>query len=141
MEESYDVYAIVRAGGRQEKVAVGDVLLIDKVDNGEAGATLTRTMPFVEVLASLAAKQAALSTSEFARLLLLKTAGVRPDARLLDRLVAATPLVYATLATYPKLADALARTDIADHALAVLRDSKVAEVVIAACRAAGPPPH
>ena len=41
MEESYDVYAIVRAGGRQEKVAVGDVLLIDKVDNGEAGATLT----------------------------------------------------------------------------------------------------
>jgi len=26
------VYAIVRAGGRQEKVAVGDVLLIDKVD-------------------------------------------------------------------------------------------------------------
>jgi len=33
MEESYDVYAIVRAGGRQEKVAVGDVLLIDKVDN------------------------------------------------------------------------------------------------------------
>ncbi len=26
-----DVYAIVRAGGRQEKVAVGDVLLVDKV--------------------------------------------------------------------------------------------------------------
>ena len=32
MEGSNDVYAIVRAGGRQEKVAVGDVLLIDKVD-------------------------------------------------------------------------------------------------------------
>jgi len=30
------VYAIVRAGGRQEKVAVGDVLLIDKVA-GEPG--------------------------------------------------------------------------------------------------------
>ncbi|GAB3747217.1 50S ribosomal protein L21 [Yimella radicis] len=28
---SYDVYAIVRAGGRQEKVSVGDVLIIDKV--------------------------------------------------------------------------------------------------------------
>ncbi|GAB97055.1 large subunit ribosomal protein L21 [Kineosphaera limosa] len=26
------MYAIVRAGGRQEKVAVGDVLIVDKVD-------------------------------------------------------------------------------------------------------------
>jgi large subunit ribosomal protein L21 len=33
------VYAIVRAGGRQEKVSVGDVLIVDRVD-GEAGATL-----------------------------------------------------------------------------------------------------
>jgi large subunit ribosomal protein L21 len=30
------VYAIVRAGGRQEKVSVGDVLVIDKVQ-GKAG--------------------------------------------------------------------------------------------------------
>ena len=30
------MYAIVRAGGRQEKVAVGDVVVIDKVP-GEAG--------------------------------------------------------------------------------------------------------
>ena len=30
-KESSDVYAIVRAGGRQEKVSVGDVLTIDKV--------------------------------------------------------------------------------------------------------------
>jgi large subunit ribosomal protein L21 len=35
VESELDVYAIVRAGGRQEKVSVGDVLLIDKV----AGAT------------------------------------------------------------------------------------------------------
>jgi len=35
------LYAIVRAGGRQEKVAVGDVLLIDKVADGEKGAKLT----------------------------------------------------------------------------------------------------
>jgi large subunit ribosomal protein L21 len=34
------VYAIVRAGGRQEKVAVGDVLTIDRVD-GEPGASIT----------------------------------------------------------------------------------------------------
>ena len=32
------MYAIVRAGGRQEKVSVGDVLLIDKV--GQAGDTV-----------------------------------------------------------------------------------------------------
>jgi large subunit ribosomal protein L21 len=36
------VYAIVRAGGRQEKVSVGDVLIIDKV-NGEAGSSLELT--------------------------------------------------------------------------------------------------
>ena len=35
------MYAIVRAGGRQEKVSVGDVLTIDKVQgNGNAGDTV-----------------------------------------------------------------------------------------------------
>jgi len=33
------VYAIVRAGGRQEKVAVGDVVVMDRQD-GEPGATV-----------------------------------------------------------------------------------------------------
>lgn len=36
------MYAIVRAGGRQEKVSVGDVIVIDKV-NDEAGATIDLT--------------------------------------------------------------------------------------------------
>ncbi|WP_137123487.1 50S ribosomal protein L21 [Segeticoccus rhizosphaerae] len=36
------MYAIVRAGGRQEKVSVGDVLIIDKV-SGEAGASIDLT--------------------------------------------------------------------------------------------------
>jgi large subunit ribosomal protein L21 len=36
------VYAIVRAGGRQEKVSVGDVLLIDKV-TGQAGDAVELT--------------------------------------------------------------------------------------------------
>jgi large subunit ribosomal protein L21 len=36
------VYAIVRAGGRQEKVSVGDVLIIDKVA-GEAGDRIDLT--------------------------------------------------------------------------------------------------
>ncbi len=38
-ESEFDVYAIVRAGGRQEKVSVGDVLVIDKV-TGKAGETV-----------------------------------------------------------------------------------------------------
>lgn len=36
------MYAIVRAGGRQEKVSVGDVLIIDKV-KGEAGERIDLT--------------------------------------------------------------------------------------------------
>ena len=36
------MYAIVRAGGRQEKVSVGDVLLIDKVP-GSAGDSVDLT--------------------------------------------------------------------------------------------------
>jgi large subunit ribosomal protein L21 len=36
------VYAIVRAGGRQEKVSVGDVLTVDRVA-GEAGSTVQLT--------------------------------------------------------------------------------------------------
>jgi large subunit ribosomal protein L21 len=39
VESELDVYAIVRAGGRQEKVSVGDVLTVDKLD-GEAGSTI-----------------------------------------------------------------------------------------------------
>ncbi|MFN8081432.1 MAG: 50S ribosomal protein L21 [Kineosporiaceae bacterium] len=36
------MYAIVRAGGRQEKVAVGDVLNVDRLD-GEPGSTVKLT--------------------------------------------------------------------------------------------------
>ena len=36
------MYAIVRAGGRQEKVAVGDVVTIDRI-SGEAGDTIELT--------------------------------------------------------------------------------------------------
>lgn len=36
------MYAIVRAGGRQEKVSVGDVLIIDKV-SGKPGDTVEFT--------------------------------------------------------------------------------------------------
>jgi large subunit ribosomal protein L21 len=40
-EESSRVYAIVRCGGRQEKVALDDVLTIDKLATEEEGATIT----------------------------------------------------------------------------------------------------
>ncbi|WP_181424526.1 50S ribosomal protein L21 [Georgenia satyanarayanai] len=36
------VYAIVKAGGRQEKVSVGDVVVMNKVD-GKAGETVNLT--------------------------------------------------------------------------------------------------
>ena len=36
------MYAIVRAGGRQEKVSVGDVVTVDRVA-GEAGSTVQLT--------------------------------------------------------------------------------------------------
>ena len=36
------MYAVVKAGGRQEKVSVGDVLTIDKVA-GDAGSTVELT--------------------------------------------------------------------------------------------------
>ncbi|HET9872950.1 MAG TPA: 50S ribosomal protein L21 [Propionibacteriaceae bacterium] len=35
------MYAIVRSGGRQHKVAVGDVIEIDKVDDPAVGARVT----------------------------------------------------------------------------------------------------
>jgi len=41
-ESEPNVYAIVRAGGRQEKVSVGDVLIIDKV-RGETGDSIELT--------------------------------------------------------------------------------------------------
>ena len=37
------MYAIVRSGGRQHKVAVGDVLTVDKITNVEVGSTVNLT--------------------------------------------------------------------------------------------------
>ncbi|MFT4262288.1 MAG: 50S ribosomal protein L21 [Nocardioides sp.] len=35
------MYAIVKAGSKQQKVAVGDVITIDKIDGAQAGAAVT----------------------------------------------------------------------------------------------------
>lgn len=37
------MYAIVRAGGRQEKVSVGDLLIVDKVKGGAPGDSVDLT--------------------------------------------------------------------------------------------------
>ncbi|WP_232547596.1 50S ribosomal protein L21 [Propioniciclava soli] len=37
------MYAIVRSGGRQHKVAVGDVLTVDKIVDAEIGSTVNLT--------------------------------------------------------------------------------------------------
>ena len=37
------MYAIVRSGGRQHRVAVGDVLTVDKITDAEVGATVNLT--------------------------------------------------------------------------------------------------
>lgn len=47
MCEESAVYAIVRAGGRQEKVAVGDVVRIDLVDGAAGAPGSTLTLPAV----------------------------------------------------------------------------------------------
>ncbi|HYN28514.1 MAG TPA: 50S ribosomal protein L21 [Dermatophilaceae bacterium] len=58
------MYAIVRAGGRQEKVSVGDVLLIDKI--GQPGDTIDLTPLLVvdgSTITSDAAKLASVSVT------------------------------------------------------------------------------
>jgi large subunit ribosomal protein L21 len=40
-ERQFSVYAIVRCGGRQEKVALDDVLTVDKLADEEAGSSVT----------------------------------------------------------------------------------------------------
>jgi large subunit ribosomal protein L21 len=62
-----DVYAIVRAGGRQEKVSVGDVLTIDKV--AEAPGSTIRLRPLLvvdgaEVTSSISALDGVTVTAE-----------------------------------------------------------------------------
>ena len=37
------MYAIVRSGGRQHKVAVGDLLTVDKIVDAEVGSTVNLT--------------------------------------------------------------------------------------------------
>jgi large subunit ribosomal protein L21 len=61
------VYAIVRAGGRQEKVSVGDVLTIDKVAEAPGSTIKLRPLLLVdgtEVTSSVSALDGASVTAE-----------------------------------------------------------------------------
>jgi large subunit ribosomal protein L21 len=44
------VYAIVRSGSKQQKVAVGDVIEIDRIDPRDAAVGATVTLPVVMVV-------------------------------------------------------------------------------------------
>ncbi|MEV5574143.1 50S ribosomal protein L21 [Spirillospora sp. NPDC052269] len=57
------MYAIVRAGGRQEKVAEGDVLTVDKL-NAEVGATVTFPALLIVDGANIVSKTADLASYE-----------------------------------------------------------------------------
>lgn len=70
--KGYAVYAIVRAGGRQEKVAVGDVLEVDRLE-GEPGSSV-----------------------EFPALLLVDGEAVTSDAKALSGITVTAEIVAAT---------------------------------------------
>ena len=57
------MYAIVRAGGRQEKVATGDVVVLDRV-SGEPGSTLELPAVLVVDGATVTSDAAALAQVE-----------------------------------------------------------------------------
>ncbi len=61
-----------------------------------------------EVASTLASKNAALSTSEFARLFARKVAGFEPSADALDRIVAVQPLLREIVANFPDAAEKIA---------------------------------
>lgn len=73
----------------------------------EAQVAAMSDLPFDALLSTLAAKNASLTTSEFARVFLRKMAGVTPSSLLLDRMVSLQPSVLSVLGRYPKLAEEL----------------------------------
>ncbi len=62
-----------------------------------------------EVASTLASKNAALSTGEFARLFVRKVAGFEPSANALDRIVAVQPLLREVIACYPDVAEKISQ--------------------------------
>ena len=74
------MYAIVRSGGRQHKVSVGDVLDIDRTD-GEVGANLTLQPLLLVDGSSVTSDAAALGSARVTAEVLAETKG--PKIRIL----------------------------------------------------------
>ena len=72
------MYAIVRAGGRQEKVAVGDVLEIDRVD-AAVGATVTLPALLLVDGASVTTDASALGATTVSAEVIAATKGPKID--------------------------------------------------------------
>jgi large subunit ribosomal protein L21 len=68
------VYAIVRSGGRQHKVAVGDVLEIDKIDD-KAGASVSLTPLLLVDGENVTSDQSALGSASVTAEVLAETKG------------------------------------------------------------------
>ncbi len=68
------MYAIVRSGGRQHKVAVGDVLEIDKIDD-QVGASISLTPLLLVDGASVTSDSAALGGASVTAEVLAATKG------------------------------------------------------------------
>jgi large subunit ribosomal protein L21 len=68
------VYAIVRSGGRQHKVAVGDVLEIDKIDD-KAGASVSLTPLLLVDGENVTSDQSALGSATVTAEVLAETKG------------------------------------------------------------------
>ncbi len=68
------MYAIVRSGGRQHKVAVGDVLEIDKIDD-KAGASVSLTPLLLVDGENVTSDQSALGSASVTAEVLAETKG------------------------------------------------------------------
>jgi large subunit ribosomal protein L21 len=68
------VYAIVRSGGRQHKVAVGDVLEIDRIDD-KAGASVSLTPLLLVDGETVTSDQSALGNASVTAEVLAETKG------------------------------------------------------------------
>ena len=68
------MYAIVRSGGRQHKVAVGDVLEIDKIDD-KAGASVSLTPVLLVDGENVTSDQSSLGSASVTAEVLAETKG------------------------------------------------------------------
>ena len=72
------MYAVVKAGGRQEKVAVGDTIIVDRID-AKVGATVSFPAVLLVDGATVTSDPKALATVKVAGEVLEETKGPKID--------------------------------------------------------------